>query len=87
MHFPQQMVTFTVKCLIIVSFKLIINMATFKTVIVSQNQRSDGTYNVKIRVTHDRKVKYISTPFYVLSSEVTKKMNIKISRLLTPLMT
>lgn len=48
-------------------------MATFKTLIVPGRQKQDGTYNVKIRVTHNRKVKYISTPFYVSSSEISKR--------------
>lgn len=51
-------------------------MATFKTLIKGE-KRKDGTYNVKIRLIHDRDTRFISTPFYVASSEVTKKMNIK----------
>lgn len=48
-------------------------MATFKMLIIPGKQKQDRTYNVKIRVTHNRKVKYISTPFYVSSSEISKR--------------
>ena len=48
-------------------------MATFKTLIRPEQQKSDGTYNVKIRVTHNRKSKYISTPFFVTAKEVVKR--------------
>lgn len=48
-------------------------MATFKTLIRPDQQKNDGSYNVKIRVTHNRKTKYISTPFFVSSKEIVKK--------------
>lgn len=48
-------------------------MATFKALIRPEQQKADGTYNVKIRVTHNRKSKYISTPFYVNGKEIIKK--------------
>ena len=48
-------------------------MATFKALILSDKKKTDGTYNVKIRVIHNRKIKYISTPFYVGGNEVVKK--------------
>ena len=48
-------------------------MATFKALILSDKQKTDGTYNVKIRVIHNRKIKYISTPFYVGGKEVVKR--------------
>lgn len=48
-------------------------MATFKALILSDKKKADGTYNVKIRVIHNRKIKYISTPFYVGGKEVVKK--------------
>ena len=48
-------------------------MATFKALILSDKQKTDGTYNVKIRVIHNRKIKYISTPFFVGGKEVVKK--------------
>jgi integrase len=42
-------------------------MSTFKAVILKGNvhQKSDGTTNVKIRITHNRKADYISTDLYI----------------------
>ena len=48
-------------------------MATFKALIRPEQQKSDGSYNVKIRVTHNRKTKYISTPFFVTGKEIVKR--------------
>lgn len=50
-------------------------MPTFKAEI--QNKRKDGTYNVRIRVTHNSKIKRISTNLYVTSDEVTRSMKLK----------
>jgi hypothetical protein len=50
-------------------------MATFKTEI--QNRRADGTYQVRIRVTHNRVVRRISTPLFVTSAELTRGLKIK----------
>lgn len=50
-------------------------MATFKAEV--QNRRKDGTYNVKIRVTHNRQKKYISTSLYVTDKELTRSLKIK----------
>lgn len=52
-------------------------MATFKALIRKGEKRGDGTWNVKIRVTHNREYKMISTPFYVDQSQITKGYNIK----------
>lgn len=48
-------------------------MATFKVLILPHQKKDDGTYNVKIRVIHNRKVKYIRTPHYVSGSDVSKR--------------
>ena len=48
-------------------------MATFKIIIMPHHRREDGTYNVKIRVTHNRKTKYIKTPYYVGGSDVSRR--------------
>lgn len=54
-------------------------MATFKTIILSDKKRADGTYNVKIRVTHNRKTKYIKTPHYVGGKDIqVRKGEIKV---------
>lgn len=48
-------------------------MTTFKALILPHHKREDGTYNVKIRVTHNRKVKYIRTPHYVSPLDVSRR--------------
>ncbi len=50
-------------------------MATFKTEI--QNRRADGTYNVRIRITHNRVVRRISTNIYVTDADITRGGKIK----------
>lgn len=49
---------------------------TFKPVIISR-RKADGTHTVRIRVTANRKVKYISTNISVTASQLTKSGNIK----------
>lgn len=51
-------------------------MATFKA-IVNTYKRGDGTYNIKIRVTHNRAVRYLPTPFYVNQTQITRGFKIK----------
>lgn len=48
-------------------------MATFKVVVLPHQKKEDGTYNVKIRVTQNRKTKYIKTSQYVTASDLSKK--------------
>lgn len=45
-------------------------MATFKPVI--RSKRTDGTYLVYIRCTHNRKIDYIKTSHYIFSSQLKK---------------
>lgn len=52
-------------------------MATFKCLIRASDKKKDGTWNVKIRVTHNRQSRYISTPFYVNESQITRGFKIK----------
>lgn len=52
-------------------------MATFKATVLKNKVRRDGTYSVKIRVTHERKVSYISTPYYAKKSSLTKDLELK----------
>lgn len=52
-------------------------MATFKAVIDPRSKRRDGTFNIKIRITHNRKSRYLSTPFYVPFDKVTRSYKIK----------
>jgi len=50
-------------------------MSTFKAEV--QNKRADGTYNVRIRVTHNRQQRRISTNIYVTQADLTKGLKIK----------
>lgn len=50
-------------------------MATFKAEV--QNKRADGTYNVRIRVTHKRTIRRLSTTLYVTDDDITRGHKIK----------
>lgn len=52
-------------------------MATFKAIVRSSYRKQDGTYRIYIRVTHMRATRYIPTPFYVTSDQVTRGFNLK----------
>lgn len=52
-------------------------MATFKPTIFKERQRDDKTWNVVIRFTHERKVRYISTTMYVSKKDLTASLKIK----------
>ncbi len=52
-------------------------MATFKQTIFKDRQREDKTWNVVIRFTHERKVRYISTTMYVSKKDLTASFKIK----------
>lgn len=53
------------------------NMLTFKTEVLKCKQKSDGTYNVKIRMTYNREVKRLSTSIFVRSEDLTKSFKLK----------
>jgi len=40
-------------------------MATFKATIVKTEQKKSGNFNIKIRISHDRKTRYIATDFFI----------------------
>lgn len=50
-------------------------MATFKAIV--QDKRKDGTYQVKIRITHNREVRRLATNIFVESGGVTRGLKIK----------
>lgn len=50
---------------------------TLKYTIIKSNMRSDGSWNVVIRVTHNRKIKYIPTTEYVTRRDITPSGKIK----------
>ena len=64
---------FAVECFTNVSLK----MATFRVNVQPHHLKSDGTYNIKIRVIHNRKVRYISTQYFESKSEFNKKLEFK----------
>ena len=52
-------------------------MLTIKAEIKRQEQKADGTYNVKVRFTLNRKVKRLSTSLFIKPSDLTKTGNFK----------
>nr|DAT56144.1 MAG TPA: Integrase [Bacteriophage sp.] len=57
-------------------------MATFKALIKKEKMRSDKTWNVLIRLTHERKVRYVSTTMYVTKKDLTASFKIKNQQIL-----
>ena len=57
-------------------------MATFKATIFKDRQREDKTWNVVIRFTHNRKVRYLSTTMYVTKKDMTASFKIKNQQIL-----
>lgn len=53
---------------------------TLKAVVIPGNRKADGTYNVKLRITHNRKVKYLPTTWFVRQEDITPKGAIKRGR-------
>ena len=47
-------------------------MATVKIVILKHQKREDNTWNVKIRITHDRQSAYLATSHYVGAELINK---------------
>ncbi|AYL99167.1 phage integrase SAM-like domain-containing protein [Mucilaginibacter celer] len=52
-------------------------MATVRGVIIPLEQKSDGTWNVKISVNHKGKTRYIKTPHYIGVRQIKKDFTIK----------
>ena len=53
------------------------DMATFKATIKKEKMRADKTWNVLIRFTHNRQVRYLSTTMYVTKKDLTSGFKIK----------
>lgn len=51
-------------------------MATFKVCVFRNHLRKDGTYNVKLRITHNCQTRKISTPFYVEEENLSPDLQI-----------
>lgn len=76
MHLPQN--NLYLQCNVSILFqKIKSNMATFKAVVEPHYKRADGTYNIRIRVTHNRRSKLISTQFYITAEDMTRSLKIK----------
>lgn len=52
-------------------------MATFKAIVEPHYLRQDGTYNIKIRVQHNNKKRYISTQWYITKEDLTRNFKLK----------
>lgn len=52
-------------------------MPSFKAIIIPGDRRNDGTYNVKIRVLHNRGQRRIPTSLYARPSDLTRSLRIK----------
>lgn len=72
MHLPHKRVY--LQCIVP---KLFQKMATFKAIVEPHYKRADGTYNIRIRVTHNRKSKLLSTQLYATAEDLTRKLKIK----------
>ena len=51
-------------------------MITFNYTILKHHKKEDGTWNVKIRVTYNRKSKYIPTNMFVSKDDLNTKKNV-----------
>lgn len=48
-------------------------MATFKAEVYAHQKKKDGTYNIKIRVTHNGEKRYLATPYYIYKEDITQR--------------
>jgi|GEM_PF-99441 len=58
-------------------------MVTIKETVIARRKKKDGTWNLKIRVTHKRKVAYIETPHFVNEKQLKKDLTLKDPFLMT----
>ena len=52
-------------------------LCTVKAVILPSARRADGTWNVKIRITYDRRSRWLATPVYVTQAQLTRSYRLK----------
>ncbi|MDR2586315.1 MAG: site-specific integrase [Prevotellaceae bacterium] len=52
-------------------------MATYKALVYRDEKRKDGTFSVRIRVTHNRKSIKVPTGIYIAADELSKNLKIK----------
>jgi integrase len=60
-------------------------MATFGIKVFKHHEKKDGTFNVKIRVTKDRKTAYIDTNHYVTAKKLSKDYEVRDTTILKEL--
>lgn len=54
-------------------------MPTFKPVVSAHQKRSDGSYNIKIRITHKRVSRWIPTNLNAYAYDLTRSLNLKMA--------
>jgi integrase len=54
-----------------------VTMATLKTCVKNDFVKTDGKSNIKIRISHDGKVRYLKTPYYIESDLLGKDGRVK----------
>ncbi|WP_131535446.1 tyrosine-type recombinase/integrase [Pedobacter nototheniae] len=52
-------------------------MPTFKAIVLEHHKKKDNTWNVKIRLTHKRLVRYIDSPIFLVKAQLNRKFEIK----------
>ena len=52
-------------------------MATIREVVLKHHKKEDGTYNIKYRLTHNRKITYINTNHFVGEKQLKKNLTVK----------
>lgn len=52
-------------------------MLTVRAEVQKDKQRNDGSYNVKIRLTYERKVRRLSSNLFVMPKDLTKSLSFK----------
>ena len=62
-------------------------MATIKEVVFKHHKKEDGTYNIKYRLTHNRKITYINTNYFAAEKQLKKDFTVKDKFLLSVIST
>jgi len=62
-------------------------MATIKEVVLKHHKKEDGTYNIKYRLTHNRKITYINTNYFACEKQLKKDFSVKDKFLLSVIST
>jgi len=54
-----------------------VGMATIKEVVLKHHKKDDGTYNIKYRLTHNRKITYIKHELFCRGKAIKKRLYYK----------